>query len=333
MNNENLIQACQDLIDAEELLACDEERMPSSRKIESLKAIIGQLQAADNMRQAFRPLVDLGNVDVQMGNNTMLSVPTAELTAACEAYHTAGNCTLAADLLPKLERECGLCTSVGVSEAENMRRIRFILSAYELSLPLQYAERLEDNWQTLTDFPSDFSNTAIDYRDYRDNLTTVKADVCLSIRSNNHASSKVPVGQHFKLATDPRILKRLAFDNGVYGVDADNNLVGVHPDSSCELVGAESHRDEHHGRFAVHDPHHDNERRADGPNRNRPTWASTYSLTGTAHTNMQPGCGAPLFIEPDDNGHPVAYAWSEIDGQDFTHKVSFASAKDTRQPV
>jgi hypothetical protein len=156
MTNAEMIEFCRDLIDSEKQRACDEERMPSSRQIESLEAIIGQLEAADTMRQAFRPLVDAGAVDTEIGNTTMLCISTAELTAACEAYHTAGGCTLAADLLPKLERESGLCTSVAHDAAENLRRIRFILSAYEQSLPLEYALRNFNEWLPVENLPMDF---------------------------------------------------------------------------------------------------------------------------------------------------------------------------------
>ncbi len=63
-----------------------------------------------------------------------------------------------ADLQARLERERGICTNIIESEAENIRRIRFILSAYEQLLPLQYAERNSDKWESLHDLPSDFNN-------------------------------------------------------------------------------------------------------------------------------------------------------------------------------
>ena len=141
-------------------------------------------------------------------------------------------------------------------------------------------------------------------------------------------ASKVKPGQYFKLATDPRVLKRLAYDDGVYGVDADHNLVGVHPDSSAELVTDVQSADVL--RFKI--THHANERELAGR-----IEATAHGLEvffdGYGTHDMQPGFGAPLFIEPDDNGHPLVYAWGEIDGQDFTHKVSLHGARDTREPT
>jgi hypothetical protein len=70
MTNAEMIEFCRDLIDSEkQRFACDEERMPSSRQIASLEAIIGQLEAADTMRQAFRPLVDAGGMPRAIGGN------------------------------------------------------------------------------------------------------------------------------------------------------------------------------------------------------------------------------------------------------------------------
>jgi hypothetical protein len=70
MTNAEMIEFCRDLIDSEKQRACDEERMPSSRQIASLEAIIGQLEAADTMRQAFRPLVDAGGRGPSAGTCT-----------------------------------------------------------------------------------------------------------------------------------------------------------------------------------------------------------------------------------------------------------------------
>ena len=40
--------------------------------------------------------------------------------------------------------------------------------------------------------------------------------------------------------------------------------------------------------------------------------------------------GAPLFVEVGDDGHPVARVWNEVDGQDPSHKIGFAGARDKR---
>lgn len=65
--------------------------------------------------------------------------------------------TPAADLQARLERDRGICTCIVESEAENARRIRFILSAYESLLSLQKASRTQDDWEPVHDLPCDFS--------------------------------------------------------------------------------------------------------------------------------------------------------------------------------
>lgn len=60
------------------------------------------------------------------------------------------------DLQAKLERESGLCTSIAHDDAENLRRIRFILSAYEQFLPLEYSLRAFNDWLPVESLPMDF---------------------------------------------------------------------------------------------------------------------------------------------------------------------------------
>lgn len=135
-------------------------------------------------------------------------------------------------------------------------------------------------------------------------------------------ASDLTTGQHFKLATDPRTLKRLAYDQGVYAVDADNNLVGVHPDSFCEPA-------ESHGAMRFKITHHANDGELTGR-----VEVSAHGLDiffdGYGTHTMNPGFGAPVFIEPSDDGHPVVFCWSEIDSEDHTHKVSLHGARDNR---
>lgn len=62
------------------------------------------------------------------------------------------------DLTEKLERKIGLCTSVAHNDKENLRRIRFILSAWERGVPLEYAPRATTNdWKELRHLPTDFN--------------------------------------------------------------------------------------------------------------------------------------------------------------------------------
>jgi hypothetical protein len=146
-------------------------------------------------------------------------------------------------------------------------------------------------------------------------------------------ASKVEVGQKFKLAVDERILKRLAYDGPeVYGVDADNNLVGVHPDSSCELAGAETPGDHITGalRFTInhHDP--DNGRALSGRIEVNSLGIDIF-FDGYGQHTMNPGFGSPVFMEVDDDGHPVVHCWAEIDSEDPTHKIRLHAARDTRE--
>lgn len=152
-------------------------------------------------------------------------------------------------------------------------------------------------------------------------------------------ASDLKPGQRFKLATDKRILTAVAFDatryavmaaagydGGRFAVDDDHNLVPLHPDSYCELIAEKPaskslpftivhHADDrkvHHGRVDVS------------------TAGIEVFIDGYGTHDAAPEHGAPLFIEVDDNGHPVLHAWAEIDSQDPTHKVNLASARDTR---
>ena len=59
-------------------------------------------------------------------------------------------------LKDKLESPKGLCISVAKSHKENAERIRFIMDAFMNDVPLQIADRTEDNWTTVLHLPSDF---------------------------------------------------------------------------------------------------------------------------------------------------------------------------------
>jgi hypothetical protein len=143
-------------------------------------------------------------------------------------------------------------------------------------------------------------------------------------------ASKVEVGQHFKLATEDRILKRLAYDNGVYGVDANNNLVGVHPDSSCELVGATKPTTTGALAFTIRNPETDAELVGTIQVSDR---GIDVLFGGFGTHGMEPGFGSPVFIEADKNGNPLVYCWAEIDSEDHTHKISLHGARDNRVSV
>jgi len=142
-------------------------------------------------------------------------------------------------------------------------------------------------------------------------------------------ASDLKPGQHFKLATDPRILKRLAFDQGVYAVDGDNNLVGVHPDSFCEPASSPNGDGALRFKITHHDP--DKPRELTGR-----VEVSAHGLDiffdGYGVHTMNPGYGSPVFIEPNDHGHPVVHCWAEIDCEDPTHNISLHGARDNRQP-
>lgn len=118
-------------------------------------------RAIDNMRKAFTPFVDAGSLEATGDKDQLVRVTADEMSVACQTYLDAGGCEkLPAALQAKLEREQGLCTSVAHSQAENVARVRFILSAFESFLPLERAHRTFDDWQRVDDPPMNFE----DYR-------------------------------------------------------------------------------------------------------------------------------------------------------------------------
>lgn len=145
-------------------------------------------------------------------------------------------------------------------------------------------------------------------------------------------TSDLKPGQRFKLATDPRTLTALYCDpafyrDTVYAVDDSDNLIGTHPDSYCELIA------ETPGKalpFSI--VHHADDRltlrgRVEVKPQGIEIYFDGYGVHGAAA-----GFGSPVFIEVDDNGHPVLRAWAEIDSEDPTHKINLAAARDTRPP-
>jgi len=146
-------------------------------------------------------------------------------------------------------------------------------------------------------------------------------------------ASKIPVGQHFKLAIDPRVLKRLAWDGPeVYGVDADNNLVGVHPDSSCELADKRSSREEVTCALCFKLHHHETKRELTGRIETNDLGIDIF-FDGYGQHTMNPGFGSPVFIEADPHGNPLVYCWAEIDNEDHTHTINLQGARDNREPA
>lgn len=118
-------------------------------------------------------------------------------------------------------------------------------------------------------------------------------------------------GDHFKLATDPRTLRMLAYDNGPYAV-AGNDLVAIHPDSWVEPVEPEAEREmgfavgKLTGSMIVHD--------------NRLEVCFDGYSTHDGH--------GPLVIYPDLLcGVPYLEAYTEINGVDPTHKLNFSHAR------
>ncbi len=143
-------------------------------------------------------------------------------------------------------------------------------------------------------------------------------------------ASDIKPGQRFTLPTDPHdaehTLTKIAGD-GCRAINPRFEIVEVHPDSSCELVeGGEgsvlhftvTHHDEENGKQLAG-------RVMVGPN------GLDIFFDGFGQKTMNPGYGAPVYIEPDDNGNPLVYCWSEIDSEDYTHKVSLHGARDTRE--
>lgn len=144
-------------------------------------------------------------------------------------------------------------------------------------------------------------------------------------------ASDLKPGQRFTLPRDPHdvahVLTKLESDDGCFAVNAENQLVKVHPDSAIEIANTTAGGGL---RFTI--THHENDHTLSGR-----IEVGSHGLDiffdGYGQHTMEPGFGAPLFIEPDDNGHPVVYCWSEIDSEDHTHKISLQSARDNREPT
>jgi hypothetical protein len=62
-------------------------------------------------------------------------------------------------LFQKLLRPEGLATSVHRTDLENVMVIECVLFAYKNNLSIQYASRLNNDWTTLADCPTDFNST------------------------------------------------------------------------------------------------------------------------------------------------------------------------------
>lgn len=144
-------------------------------------------------------------------------------------------------------------------------------------------------------------------------------------------ASDIKPGQRFTLPTDPHdgqhtLTKVLTPGGGCYAMNASHEIVPVHPDSSCELVeGGEGQR------LAFTITHHENERAISGRVEIRGAGIDIF-FDGFGTHDMQPGHGSPVFIETDASGNPIVYCWSEIDSEDFTHKISLHGARDNRTP-
>ena len=56
----------------------------------------------------------------------------------------------------KIERNSGLCTSLGHSDEENANRIRFILDTFLSGQVLERSSRAADNWEIVWHMPQEF---------------------------------------------------------------------------------------------------------------------------------------------------------------------------------
>lgn len=125
-------------------------------------------------------------------------------------------------------------------------------------------------------------------------------------------ADELKAGDHFKLATDPRVLRLLAFDKGLYAI-AGNDLVGLHPDSWVELV-------------ELVEP----EAATSMPFKLGKLTGDVSIDAGRLLVSFD-GYGshadAPLVIFPDADSVPRALAYTEIHGIDPTHRLNFASAR------
>lgn len=129
--------------------------------------------------------------------------------------------------------------------------------------------------------------------------------------------SDLKPGTYFKLATDPRVLRLLAYDNGMFAVDAENNLVGLHPDSWVEPAEPTDLSLD----FTI--------RHANGKALAGMVVVCDHSLEiyfdGYGRHGLEDG--APLAIEPDKSGCPLVVAFTEVYSADPTHRLSFDSAR------
>jgi hypothetical protein len=124
-------------------------------------------------------------------------------------------------------------------------------------------------------------------------------------------------GQHFTMPTDERTLQLLNGD-GWHAIDADLNLVELHPDSFVELATVPLDG----AWFKI--THHETGRELKGHVNITAHGLDIHFDGFGTHDND----GAPLYIEPDASGNPLVYAWGEIDNEDHTHLVSLHGARE-----
>jgi hypothetical protein len=136
-------------------------------------------------------------------------------------------------------------------------------------------------------------------------------------------------GDYFEDRMNPGILRVVDGDpiglgTKVIAVTQDGRVVPIHSDSLVFLVDQPLG-----GKLGFTITHHEDNREISGRiealHGNIEIFFDGYGVH-----DMEPGHGSPLFVEVGDDGHPVLRAWTEIDGQDPSHTISFAGARDRR---
>lgn len=117
-------------------------------------------------------------------------------------------------------------------------------------------------------------------------------------------------GQFFKLATDPRVMRRLASEADFYAV-AGNDLVALHPDSYAEPAEKPG---ESAMRFDLETVSGEVRLQADG-------LAILFDGYGRVS-----GHAPVVIIEPGERS-PVLRAWNESASVDPSHRIDFRGAR------